>query len=93
MEMAQIGADPSGTTVWVDKNDYLPGTASMLFVTENRITPVYRFGQLLPASTYPLYPTDQAVTPFLVILFGALEVSAPEFCALVDNVAYQGGLY
>jgi hypothetical protein len=55
----------------------------MLFLTEQRVTPVYRFGQLLPVSTYPLYPTDKAVTPFLVIMFGALEVSAPEFCALV----------
>jgi len=93
MEMVQIPAADAATTVYVDLNVNLPGTASMLFLTENRITPVYRFGQLLPVSTFPLYPTDSAITPFLVICFGALEVSAPEFCAIVDNIAYSGGLY
>jgi hypothetical protein len=93
MEMVQIPASSGATTVFADLNTNLPGTASMLFLTEQRVTPVYRFGQLLPVSTYPLYPHDKAVTPFLVILFGALEVSAPEFCALVENIAYSKGLY
>jgi hypothetical protein len=93
MEMVQIPASNAATTVFVDLNASLPGTASMLFLTEQRVTPVYRFGQLLPVSTYPLYPTDKAVTPFLVIMFGALEVSAPEFCALVENISYSKGLY
>jgi hypothetical protein len=63
----------------------------MLFLTETKIRPVYELGQLLPVSTYPLYPTDRAETPFLVIFFSALEVNAPEFCAIVDNIRYQGG--
>lgn len=93
MEMIQIKCGDGQVTEFTDRNADLPGTASMLFLTENKITPVYRFGQLLPVSTYPLYPTDAAITPFLVILYGALEVSAPEFCALVDNISYDGGLY
>jgi hypothetical protein len=93
MEMTQIKCGDGATTAFQDLNIDLPGTASMLFLTENRITTVYRFGQLLPVSTFPLYPTDAAITPFLVILFGALEVTAPEHCALVDNIAYPGGLY
>ena len=93
MEMTQIKAEDTATTVYQDLNAELPGTASMLFLTEARsYNPTYRFGQLLPVSTFPLFPTDAAITPFLVILFGALEVSAPEFCALVDNIAYDGGL-
>jgi len=91
MEMTQIPAGTGATTVHVDLNNDLPGTASMLFLTEHKIRPVYEFGQLLPVSTYPLYPTDAAEKPFLVILFGALEVNAPEFCALVDNIRYSGG--
>jgi hypothetical protein len=93
MEMVQIPASSEATTIFADLNANLPGTASMLFLTENRITPVYRFGQLLPVSTYPLYPVDAPITPFLVIMFGSLEVSAPEFCALVDNISYSKGLY
>jgi len=38
-----------------------------------------------------MYPTDRLVTPFIVALFGALEVRAPEFCGLIDNLAYTGG--
>lgn len=91
MEMVQIPAVSGGNTVHVDLNKNIPGTASMLFLTEHKLRPVYEFGQLLPTSTYPLYPTDSAERPFLVILFGALEVNAPEFCAVVDNIHYQGG--
>ena len=94
MEMIQIKCGDGATTTYRDLNADLPGTASMLFLTETRVSnPVYRFGQLLPVSTFPLYPTDAAITPFLVILFGALEVSAPEFCGLVENISYKGGLY
>jgi hypothetical protein len=85
-------AAKTGNTVYTGLNANLPGTASMLFLTENRITPVYSLGQLLPVTTYPLYPHDAAVTPFPIILFCALEAHAPEFCALVDNISYQGGL-
>jgi len=91
MEMVQIPAGTGATTVHADLNKDLPGTASMLFLTEHKIRPIYEFGQLLPVSTYPLYPTDAAERPFLVILFGALELNVPEFCALVDNIHYQGG--
>jgi hypothetical protein len=91
MEMVQIPAGTGATTVHVDLNKDLPGTASMLFLTEHKIRPVYEFGQLLPVSTYPLYPVDAAEKPFLVIIFGAFELNAAEFCAIVDNIHYQGG--
>ena len=91
MEMVQIPASTDPTTVYTDLNKDLPGTASMLFLTEQKITPCYELGQLLPVSTYPLYPVDRAETPFLVIFYAALEVNTPEFCAIVDNIHYQGG--
>jgi hypothetical protein len=91
MEMVEIPAGIGATTVHVDLNNDLPGTASMLFLTEHKIQPVYELGQLLPVSTYPLYPVDAAERPFLVIFYGALEINAPEFCAIADNIRYQGG--
>jgi hypothetical protein len=91
MEMVQIPCTESGNVVYTDLNKDLPGTASMLFLTEKKIRPVFEFGQLLPVSTYPLYPTEIAETPFLVIIFANLEVNAPEFCAIVDNIHYDGG--
>jgi hypothetical protein len=92
MEMVQIPANTGGNTVFTDLNKDLPGTASMLFLTETRVTPVFTFGQLLPLSTFPLYPFNKAETPFLILLFASLEVRAPEFCGLVKNLHYAGGL-
>ncbi|MDR1626503.1 MAG: hypothetical protein LBT33_08165 [Spirochaetia bacterium] len=93
MEMVQIPVGAGATTVFVDLNKDLPGTASMLFLTQERIQPVYKLGQLLPVSTYPLYPVNAAETPFLVMFYGALELRAPEFCAIAENISYPGGLY
>ena len=93
MEMDKIPNSGEATTTFVDKNEELPGTASMLFLPKQRFQPVYAFGQLLPASTFPLYPTNRAETPFLVMMYGSLEVRAPKHCGLVKNIAYSGGLY
>ncbi|MGP1445422.1 hypothetical protein [Treponema sp.] len=93
MEMDSVANSGAATTIYVDENKELPGTASMLFLTEKRIQPVYTFAQLLPVCTYPLAPINTAETPFLVMLFGALELRAPKFCGLVKNIAYTGGLY
>jgi hypothetical protein len=91
MEMVQIPCTEGATVVYTDLNKDLPGTASMLFLTEQKIKPEYELGQLLPVSTYPLYPTLTAETPFLVIIFASLEVNMAEFCAIVDNIHYEGG--
>ncbi|WP_461246363.1 SU10 major capsid protein [Treponema sp. R6D11] len=94
MEMVRIPNSPNvgGDTIFDDTNKDLPGTASMLFLTNARVTPVFTFGQLLPLSTFPLYPTAKAETPFLILLYASLEVRAPEFCGLVKNLSYRGGL-
>lgn len=92
MEMDRVKNSGDTTTVYEDLNEELPGTASMLFLTERRVQPVYTFAQLLPMCTYPLYPTNAAVTPFLVMLYGGLELRVPKFCGLVKDIAYSGGL-
>ena len=93
MEMDSVANSGETTTTFVDKNEELPGTASMLFLTAKRIQPVYTFAQLMPVCTYPLAPVNAAETPFLVMMFGGLEVHAPKFCALVKDISYKGGLY
>lgn len=93
MEMVQIGnTGGSGATTYVDLNKDLPGTASMLFLSDGMYgSPTMQFDQLLPVQSIPMYPTNQAVTPFLIVLYGALQVNAPEHCALVKNIQYRGG--
>ena len=93
MEMDKVADSGESTTVYEDKNEELPGTASMIFLPKKRFQPVYTFAQLLPVCTFPLSPVNKAETPFLVMLFGALEVRAPKQCGLVKNIAYTGGLY
>lgn len=91
MEMTQIGKGTGATTTFVDTNKDLPGTASMIFLSEGRTSPIITFDQLLPVSSIPLFPTASAETPFLVVMYGALQVSAPQFCGFVKNIAYNGG--
>lgn len=93
MELDKVADSGNSTTTYVDDNTELPGTASMIFLPKRRFQSVYTFGQLLPACTFPLAPTNTAETPFLVLLYGGLEVRAPKQCGLVKNISYSGGLY
>lgn len=93
MEMDKVAKGADATTTYEDTNEELPGTASMLFLPKRRFQSVYTFGQLLPACTFPLAPVATAETPFLVMLYGGLEVRAAKQCGLVTNISYKGGLY
>ncbi|MGL4981259.1 MAG: hypothetical protein ACRC4W_00115 [Treponemataceae bacterium] len=92
MEMISIPNSGKDSTVFTDINSDIPGTASMLFLPRTTIQPIYAYGQLSPARTFPLFSNNKAETPFLVMMFGALEVRAPKQFGLVKNIAYNGGL-
>ncbi|NVP23050.1 SU10 major capsid protein [Treponema phagedenis] len=93
MEMVRIGKDESGTTEFNDFNIELPGTAQMVFLTEKKIQEVINWDQFCPLRSRPLYESNRAEIPFLIQLFAALDVKAPEWCAIAKNIAYRGGLY
>lgn len=93
MELDKVANSGESTTAYVDKNTELPGTASMLFLPRKRLQDVLAFPQLLPTCTFPLAPFDTAETPFLVMMYGTLEVRAPKQFGLVKNISYTGGLY
>jgi hypothetical protein len=93
MEMARIGIDTqNAATEYVDLNEDLPGTAEMLFLTEKKLQTVAEFFQFLPLRLYPMYPTNRLVTPFIMALWGAPALKVPEWCGLVKNIQYKGGL-
>lgn len=92
MEMVRIPANENGTTEYTDLNEDLPGTASMILLTENKVQPIIKFGQLMPVCTIPLGKV-KAKDEFLVATYGGLMVYAPKFCGLVSNIGYGGGLY
>ena len=93
MEMVRIPKDSTNaTTAYTDLNADLPGTAAIIFITENKIQPIVEFGQLLPLQVYNLFPANRAETPFIVQLYGTLMVKAPEWCGMIKNIGYSGGL-
>jgi hypothetical protein len=93
MEMVRIGRDEGGaSTVFLDLNESLPGTAEMLFLTEKKMQVVAEFFQLLPLRLYRMYPTATLVTPFIMALWGTPSLKAPHWCGVVKNIAYRGGL-
>lgn len=95
MEMIRVAKSPDTTTVVVDLNEDLPGTASIVLLTPttDEMKPNTSFGQLMAMSNFDL-PTDSSLAHRgVVALYGMLEVRAPEYNALIKNVGYSGGLY
>ena len=94
MEMVRVGIDEQNTvTVYPDRNDDLPGTAEMLFITEKKMQAVAEFLQFQPLRLYRMYPSNSLVTPFVMALWGTPSLKAPHWCGVVKNIAYRGGLY
>jgi hypothetical protein len=93
MEMVRVAKSDDATTVVVDLNDDLPGTTDMIFITEKRLQTVAEFYQLLPMRLFRMNPVNRLVTPFILALWGVLDLKVPEWCGLTKNIAYQGGLY
>ena len=95
MEMIRVPNSGNSTTVVVDLNEDLPGTAQVVLLTPttDEMKPNTSFGQLMAMSNFDL-PTDSSLAHRgVVALYGMLEVRAPEFNALIKNVGYTGGLY
>lgn len=94
MEMVRI-AKKGDSQSYEDNNESLPGTAQVVLLTPTTddLAPNVSFGQLMGISNFDL-PTDSSLAHRgVVALYGMLEMRAPEFCALIDNVGYRGGLY
>lgn len=95
MEMVRVKNSGDTTTVVVDFNEDLPGTAQVVLLTPqtDEMRPNASFGQLMAMSNFDL-PTDSSLAHRgVVALYGMLEVRAPEYCAMIKNVGYTGGLY
>ena len=93
MEMTRIPRTKgSTTTVFEDLNEDLPGTASLVLLTSNKLQPMLNWLQFCPLRVRPLFESNKAEKPFFVQLQGALDIKAPEWCALVKNIQYKDGL-
>jgi hypothetical protein len=75
------------TTVITDFNAELPGTSHGFILTMDQVYDAIEWFQFLPLMKFDLYPTNQAVYPFLMLLFGALALKKTEQHAYVRNIS------
>lgn len=71
----RVPAAVAATTVYADLNLDIPGSSHAFLM--NRVPESIAWAQLLPATQFPLYPTNAAIMPWAVLLYGALQVAIP----------------
>ncbi len=76
----------NGDTI-TDDNSKLPGTSDIFILTMDEIYDAIEWFQFLPLMRFDLYPTNAAVYPFLMLLFGALALKKEEQHAYIKNVS------
>lgn len=85
-KIARSGANP---TIY-DLNADLPGTSSSFLLNLNGAYNAIEWAQFLPMMKFDLYPTNAAVIPFLMLLFGALAVKKEEQMIRIKNISPSG---
>lgn len=70
-----------------ESNEDLPGTSDIFILTMGEIYDAIEWFQFLPLMKFDLYPTNAAVYPFLMLLFGAMALKKEEQHAYIKNVS------
>lgn len=70
-----------------DTNSDLPGTTSGYLLTMNPVYDAIEWAQFLPMMKFDLYPTNSAVYPFLMLLFGSLALKKPVQHIRIKNIS------
>lgn len=83
VERIPANPDRTAATSYSFKMDKIPG-ASKLFLI-NRVPESIAWVQLLPATQFPLYPTNSAIIPWAVLLYGALQLGIPQHHFVIEN--------
>jgi len=81
--IARTGASPTIQ----DYNAELPGCSSAFLLNLSPLYAAVEWEQFLPLMKFDLYPTNAAVYPFLMLLFGALGLKKEEQMCRIRNIA------
>lgn len=93
-EMIAVQRTPaSGTTVYVDENQKVPGTSQLTVASCAPGNKAVDYRRLMPLTLFPLYPTDQAVHVWAQIAAMYLRVAKPRQHGYVDNILPAGALW
>lgn len=88
-EMFRVAKEAAGDTIVLDQDDFLPGTGELVVVSDDNMQPAVQWDQFLPLMRFDLYPTNAAIIPFLIVMFGALDTKVPWYHGLLKNVGYS----
>lgn len=86
-------AKSGSTTVWIDKNRQIPGTAKAYMLAMGAGAQAITWRQLLPMTKFPLYPTASAVVPWAQLLFGYLRVAKRRHHVVIENIVPAGAVW
>jgi hypothetical protein len=87
LKFVKTVARSGATTVITDYNAELPGTSYGFILTMDQIYDAVEWFQFLPLMKFDLYPTNAAVYPFLMLLFGALALKKPQQHVYIRNIS------
>ena len=79
-------AKGGATTTFVDRNEDIPGTSKAFLLNLNPGHTAITWRQLLPLTRFNLYPTNAAVIPWALLLFGYLRISKRRHHVMIKNI-------
>ncbi len=90
-EMYKVATSATAATdvITNDVDEWLPGTGELVMVSEDSMQPAAQWDQFMPLMKFDLFPTNAAIIPFLIVLFGALDIKVPWYHGMVKNVGYR----
>lgn len=79
-------AKGGATTTFVDYNEDIPGTSKAFLLNLNPGHTAMTWRQLLPLTRFNLYPTNAAVIPWALLLFGYLRMTKRRHHVMIKNI-------
>lgn len=89
----RIPVTAGGTTTFVDYNRDIPGTSKAFILN---LAPGYSaltWRKLLPLTRFQLYPTNAAIVPWALLMFGYLRISKRRQHVIIKNVLPAGAAW
>lgn len=79
-------AKGGATTTFVDYNEDVPGTSKAFLLNLNPGHTALTWRQLLPLTRFNLYPTNSAIKPWALLMFGYLRMTKRRHHVMIKNI-------